>query len=213
MDKNKDIIVHSLFATPIYQRYLRKPLSKKIIKKFDSYQTDVYSNIGNRITNNNFILDLPVFKSVRKEVQFHIDEYMKHVLRIEDKVKVHITQSWINYNRKEEYHHQHAHPNSYISGVLYVNADKKYDNIRFFRYKFGAPYGYNFNFHNQKEYNVWNSDHWTIPVESSTIVIFPSGTEHSVIQKEQDNLRVSLAFNTRLTGEVGCASDLTYAKL
>ena len=50
-------------------------------------------------------------------------------------------------------------------------------------------------------------------MDASTIVIFPSGTEQSVIQKKEDNLRISLAFNTRLTGEVGSKEELTYAKL
>ena len=35
-----------------------------------------------------------------------------------------ITQSWINFTKKGEYHHPHAHPNSLISGVFYVEADK-----------------------------------------------------------------------------------------
>jgi len=209
----ENIIVHSLFATPIYQRALRKSLDKKLIKKFESFKIDTHKNEGNRTTNNNFILNLPVFKNVKKEVEFHINEYMKHILRIEDKVKVHLTQSWLNYSRKKEFHHKHAHPNSYISGVLYIKANKLYDNIRFYRHKFGAPYCYNFDLRNYKEYNVWNSDNWTIPVDASTIVIFPSGTEHSVIQKKEDNLRISLAFNTVLTGEVGSKEELTYAKL
>jgi len=190
----ENIIVHSLFATPIYQRVLRKSLDKKLIKKFESFKIDTHKNEGNRTTNNNFILNLPVFKNVNK-------------------VKVHLTQSWLNYSRKKEFHHKHAHPNSYISGVLYIKANKLYDNIRFYRHKFGAPYGYNFDLRNYKEYNVWNSDNWTIPVDASTIVIFPSGTEHSVIQKKEDNLRISLAFNTILTGEVGSKEELTYAKL
>ena len=64
MKEMEEIIVHSLFATPVYQRPLKKPLDKKLIKKFESFKKDTHKNEGNRTTNNNFILDLPIFKTI-----------------------------------------------------------------------------------------------------------------------------------------------------
>jgi hypothetical protein len=40
-----------------------------------------------------------------------------------------ITQSWANYTKKNQYHHTHEHPNSFISGVLYINANEAHDKI------------------------------------------------------------------------------------
>ena len=124
-----------------------------------------------------------------------------------DDTQVYITQSWINYNEENQYHHLHSHPNSYISGVFYINADEHVDSI---------------NFNNKehltiqpvtKKFNIWNSKNWWFPVKKRMLVLFPSSTNHNVFQKKDSDLRISLAFNTFVRGNIGSNIKLNELKL
>jgi uncharacterized protein (TIGR02466 family) len=128
---------------------------------------------------------------------------MNNVEMPKNDIRAKITQSWINYTEKGEYHHKHRHPNSYLSGVLYINAKKPNDKIYFYKegyrqFKFGI-----------KEFNPFNSESWFFEVESLDIVIFPSHLEHMVVTAENNETRVSLSFNTFLSGNIGNSADLT----
>ena len=103
-----------------------------------------------------------------------------------------------------ESHHMHAHSNSIISGVLYLNADRKYDSIKFHKHN---------NYQTLKfptsNYHVFNSQSWTVPVHTGEIILFPSYLSHEVSQKIGDNLRTSLSFNTYVKGIIGEKMELT----
>jgi uncharacterized protein (TIGR02466 family) len=105
--------------------------------------------------------------------------------------------------RKNQYHHKHQHPNSFISGVFYINSNKEFDKIKFFKedYKTIKPEVTN--------WNLYNSESWWFPVETGDIVLFPSSLSHCVEVKKGDNTRISLAFNTFVKGCVGNNKNLT----
>jgi uncharacterized protein (TIGR02466 family) len=48
---------------------------------------------------------------------------MKKDLGIKDSIKLKITNIWVNVNGRGNFNRPHAHPNSVISGVYYVDAD------------------------------------------------------------------------------------------
>ena len=104
----------------------------------------------------------------------HIKQYFDKVISTSDKIVPYITQSWINYTREGEYHHSHAHPNSLISGVLYIDANKDNDKILF------EKRGYHRIALTIKDYNLYNSDSWFFPVQTGDLIIFPSETQHKV---------------------------------
>ena len=114
-----------------------------------------------------------------------------------------ITQSWANYTKKNQYHHTHEHPNSFISGVLYINANEAHDKITLHKksYQQIKPV--------PTEWNWYNSDSWFYTVKTGMIILFPSGTTHNVETKVGDNKRISLAFNTFFKGTMGENSQLT----
>ena len=69
-----------------------------------------------------------------------------------------------------------------------------------------------FNFETN-EYNTWNSLTWWIPVKSGDILLFPSYLNHSVETKQDNNLRISLAFNTFVKGNIGSREGLSELNL
>ena len=70
---------------------------------FDSYGTDTLKDIKNFCTDQ-------------------LEVYLKEIEGVDtDLAGLRITQSWLNRTKPQESHHIHNHPNSYLSGVLYVS--------------------------------------------------------------------------------------------
>ena len=135
-------------------------------------------------------------------IQTQIDAYFAATFNPKYKVKLKITQSWANYTKENQWHHKHAHPNSLISGVFYVKADKEKDKIFFYRD------GYQQIKMPPKEWNAWNSESWWFSVGTGEIILFPSGLTHMVETVKGED-RISISFNTFPKGYIGEDLDLT----
>ena len=131
-----------------------------------------------------------------------LKEYYEIVLCCTNDIKPYITQSWLNYTEDNQYHHKHEHPNSIISGVVYLDAGKDTEEISFFRSRNSS-----FEF-DSNQYNIYNSLSMGVPVQSGHVVMFPSEVTHMVRTKSRNHTRVSLAFNTFFKGKVGTPASL-----
>ena len=205
-------VIHNLFPTPIYQADLREPIPDKVLKNADKVMHSYSQNKGNKTSQDNYVLDRPLYSDLKTECQFHLDEYYKNIINTKNNVTPYITQSWLNVTKQKEYHHIHNHPNSIISGVVYFNADPNKDVIRIYRPKLGQDYSLQFLMY-PKEYNAWNSENWVLPVKSNSIVLFSSHLLHSVDIKDSTNIRTSLAFNSFIKGTVGDQVNLDLLKI
>jgi uncharacterized protein (TIGR02466 family) len=201
--KKKEFKIEGLFPTPVYFSKLNRNFNKKELNFFKEERKQSHKIVGNLISNNKYILNEPVFNSLKKELDSKVKEYFDKILSITDDVTPYITQSWLNYTETNQYHHKHAHPNSVLSGVLYVNTDEKYDKIKFFNE------GYKQIKLEIKNYNIWNSDSWWFPVKTEELILFPSSLTHMVETKEGDNTRISLAFNVFVKGKIGLFQGAT----
>ena len=201
--KKKEFKIEGLFPTPIYFSKLNRNFNKKELNSFKEERKQSHKIVGNLISNNKYILNKPVFSSLKKELDSKVKEYFDKILCITDDVKPYITQSWLNYTETDQYHHKHAHPNSVLSGVLYVNTDEKYDKIKFFNESYKQIKL------EVKNYNIWNSDSWWFPVKTGELILFPSSLTHMVETKEGNNTRISLAFNVFVKGKIGLFHSAT----
>ena len=147
---------------------------------------------------------------LKQRIMEHINVYFDQVYASKTDVIPYITQSWINYTDENQFHHKHSHPNSLVSGVLYLNADIDLDSIIFYR-----PKQYQTITIDTKDdcYNVFNSSLWTYSVKTRDIILFPSSLEHSVETKKGKNTRMSLAFNVFVKGNIGSTQGLSELKL
>ena len=186
----------NLFSIPVYRNKLNYSLKKEmpLIKKLSE---QIIKNEGNDHTNDTYILNRKEFTNLKKEIQNFIDHYFKLIINPVDDAKLYITQSWINYTYKNNYHHKHCHRNSYLSGVLYISTQEE-DSITFHR-----PDFYERILFTPKEYNHYNCLSLTVPVKNNEIVLFPSYLQHSVKNKKTDGVRISLPFNTFVKGVLG----------
>jgi uncharacterized protein (TIGR02466 family) len=191
----------NLFPTPVAFSKFERELTEEELAFFKNQEQK--PNQGNTTSADRKILEHALMADVRASIQKAIDTYFQEVYRPKFDVKLRITQSWMNYSEPSQFHHKHAHPNSFLSGCFYPQADKNLDKLYFFN----EPY-HRIKIHSE-DFNVYNSDSWWLPVGTGDIVIFPSSLTHMVEKVEAKETRISLSFNTFPVGYVGNDDSLT----
>ncbi len=202
-----EAIINGIFPTPIYISKLDRNISNEELSFIDKTKLDIYNNEGNTTSNDNYILNNKSFKNLKEKLDLKVQDYFDKVISPANNIKPYITQSWLNYTETNQYHHKHAHPNSLVSGVFYINCHEEYDKIKFFNDKYSAIKL------EVKDWNMWNSESWWFHVKTGDIILFPSSLTHMVETKQGDNTRISLAFNVFIKGTIGDNKKLTEIKL
>ena len=195
--------INGIFPTPIYISKLNRELTPLELKFVDKNKKDFYKNDGNITSNNNYILNEKPFANIKKELDLRVQDYFEKVISPANNITPYITQSWLNYTETNQYHHKHAHPNSLVSGVFYINCHEEHDKIKFFNDNYKTIKL------EVKDWNMWNSESWWFSVKTGDIILFPSSLTHMVETKQGDNTRISLAFNIFIKGTVGNNKNLT----
>jgi uncharacterized protein (TIGR02466 family) len=198
--------IELLFPTPVMRNSMDRGFTVEELQAVEEHSKATYQNRGNTTSNNNYILEEEVFAGLKQICLDHVKEYVKSVYSPKTNVTPYITQSWLNWTKPGEYHHEHAHPNSFVSGVLYINAGEE-DKIKFFKSVYPQIKIETDN------YTIFNSDSWWFGVKTLDIVLFPSSLIHNVETVTAKETRVSLAFNTFLNGFLGDNKELTELKL
>jgi len=203
---NENYSIDGIFATPIYKAKLENiPLSfQHLVQKY--LNGGMMKNYGNYVSTDTQVLDQPEAKEIKKFIQFHLENFYKTVFGdTSTKTKKVITQSWLNMNRKNEYHHEHTHQNSIVSGVFYINTSKE-DVIKFIDFKYDQINVYD----TDAKPTPFNSIETPFKVSTGDLLLFPASTYHSVpIIREDNNIRISLAFNTWIRGKIGEENKMT----
>lgn len=159
-------------------------------------------NMGNTTSKYRFILRDERMADLRAFVQKSIDTYFENVIAPSKEVSLYVTQSWMNYSSKGQWHHAHEHPNSFLSGVFYIQSDAQ-DKIFFDKNHYEQ-----IQFPTEK-WNTYNSKTWWLEATQGRLIIFPSSLRHNVPAVETDHTRVSLSFNTFAKGLIGAEENLT----
>lgn len=196
--------IDGLFPTPVLSSNIGRRWTEKELAFFDYHSQHTHNNMGNTTSNDRYVLNAPEAAGIREFVGQAIQEWVNRVICPKNPVEFFITQSWFNYTQPGQYHHTHEHPNSIMSGVIYIDADPQKDKILF--YKKDRYQQIKFP---QTDYNQFNSDSWYFSVGTGDIKLFPSSFTHSVEQKEGNNIRTSLAFNVFAKGYIGAEEELT----
>lgn len=192
----------SLFPTPVALFELGRDLSEEELNFAKSQETR--PNMGNATSVDNYILEKQEFRRVREFIEASLQTYFKSVFDAQDNVDIAITQSWLNYSAQGQWHHKHAHPNSFISGVFYINANHKSDKI--YLHKDGYE---RIKLHPPKSWNIFNSETWWLEANTGRLILFPSQLSHNVAPVEETETRISLSFNTFPKGVIGDQNSLT----
>lgn len=163
-------------------------------------------NMGNTTSENNYLLRCPEMSSLQKFFNNSAAEYFKEIYSPKYDVEIYVTQCWANYTKSLQYHHKHRHPNSFLSGVFYVDTDSSLDRIYFGNDRLTS----NTIKITTENWNLYNSESWWFEAVKNRLIMFPSSLEHWVDAAQRDDrTRVSLSFNTFLKGTIGDNSQLT----
>lgn len=196
--------VVSLFPTPVYKATI--PLTDAEIAYAKQADISYDNKLGNFYSEDVDILDLEVYSGLKSDIMQHVKRYAQEVLKINQ--ELYICLSWFTRNPPGSQMHRHFHRNSFLSGTLYITDASP---IKFWSKQ--TPIFNQFFDITAKEYNVFNSSSWTLPVEKNDLLIWPSYFEHSVEPNEMKEDRISLAFNVFIKDSVGEKDNLTFLQL
>ena len=187
-----------IFPVPV-GKFSKVPITKNDRKPLLDIE-DYHINVGNMASKDSYVLNKT--KSLKNIFEKCIKEYVKRTYDPKNDIQFPITQSWLNITGKDMYHHIHQHPNSFFSGVFYLKTLPN-DRIEFQSEDiFSAMFDI-------EHYNEFNSKMQWINIEKHDLLLFRSSLSHNVpINKTTDD-RISLSFNTWVSGILGKEQNLT----
>ena len=204
--------INGIFSTPVYGSANIKKITKAELDFVEEQKSRVTTNKSNLTTVqsiNTHVLEDSAFKDLKNVIDQHLNTYLKQVVcPAEEDIKIYITQSWLNYTNIDQFHLVHNHPNSFLSGVFYLKADKEIDGIHFTK-----PAVHGILNIPPKKINIYNSTDWGFKIDEGALIIFPSWLHHYVESKKDNKERISLSFNTFVKVSIGSAGKKKQLKL
>ena len=201
-----------LFPVPVGQAELERSLTKDEMDFIHGLKNNTQQNAANIMTLNQYVLDEEPLKQLKLELESFVREYFHRVWspKADSDIDIYITSSWLTWTGKGEGHHGHKHPNSLISGTFYVSSGPE-DGIAFPNDRI-HPGNIHIPFDDDKV-NIYNCEHYAERASTNQVKLFPSTLRHHVNSKEDEFLRICLAFNTWVKGTIGSQNMSTELKL
>jgi len=190
-----------LFPTPL----LIVPYEESIDEELTYLKTISYreqQQNGNYRSDDSYLLRQEKLKNIKNFLGEAVDKFTKKVLQ--SKQRLIITQCWANRNPKGSKHHEHVHPNSIISGVMYFQINEKSPPIQFTKTNQDGMKL------DPEKYNHVNSESFMLPCKPGELILFPSSLKHSVPINMGDEDRISVSFNTFSIDALGSEQALTH---
>tara|TARA_B100001113_G_scaffold303198_1_gene262999 strand:- start:44 stop:676 length:633 start_codon:yes stop_codon:yes gene_type:complete len=170
-------------------------------------------NTSNFITTSNRLLDDPPFIDLKNFIHNFVNRYTLKIFRTRQKIDM--MQSWVNITNNGDAHPKHYHPNSYMSGVMFVKSssdapplmiENHYRPLQLYvdLYDGGDPTL------PPNEFSNCDKSSEIIQPIPGRIVLFTSPTPHLVPVSSSKEERITLAFNTWPARPFGSNKDVTY---
>lgn len=197
---NRQRRLDNLFPTPVCLTSvtpdvcaLAKDQVLKIIQTTPAL-SDMLQETGGATTPDD-LNQRPEFFELTKEIQQEMNVYAEVYLGLAPN-SIQLTCMWANVHTSGYRHQTHQHPNSYLSGVVYLNVPDTSNrgNIYFMdpRQAKNMQHG---DFVGE---SGLSSRYWEYVPTTSLMILFPSWLEHGTQLFKSDEYRVSLSFNFSL---------------
>ncbi|MFM9052275.1 MAG: putative 2OG-Fe(II) oxygenase [Bacteroidota bacterium] len=190
--------IRNMFPVPLATFTLGRDFTEVERLTFDDLlSTTARMNGGNSVTSDTYVFEREELSDLAAFCTESVRSVMRYAYGASNDVLVRITQSWLTHTQIGGYHHMHHHPNSLLSGVLYIKTSKG-DGINFIKVANGdASFRYRL-----LEQTVFNCDSERAEATEGTLLVFPSSVWHTVYRSNTDG-RISLSFNTFMNGALG----------
>jgi uncharacterized protein (TIGR02466 family) len=198
-------MIHQLFSKSILTAELGRDFS---VEERTAFETADYvldsAKISEEPTNIAFttainILDTLKLVDLESFIMKNVNDYMFTELEVVDPVKFFIARSWLVKSQPGGFARRHNHPNSIVSGVLYLDTTPTSGNFILHDHqnsKFGSV---------EFSYNLKpnNCSYVSIPPKPGMLIMFPSTMQHEVGINRSETLRYSLSFDVWFEGAIG----------
>ena len=184
-----------LFPVPVAEIIIEdKPLIKNTRDDLLNLCDDtVLEKLGNWCSQDD-LHNLTEFKTTASLIDNIVKDYLEEIYKC-NKQDFYLTCMWANIHKDYSKHHIHNHPNSFLSGVLYIDAPLGSGEIFFKDPKNGSQ--------------TLIPDYKTTPdflyneikfqVSTGKLILFPSYLEHGThLGSKHNKLRISISFNYML---------------
>ena len=183
-----------VFPTLVWKVQLKpethEPINARIKKKLESLAAatpDLPPN-GKWQTNQE-LHELEEFEALNEIIYGAARGVFDHLKLVYDSLE--LTGCWANISPKGDGHKPHTHPNNYLSGVYYVQAQAGADSVTFDdprpQTNIISPVTLEATSENAAEIHV--------NVRDGLLLMFPSWLQHHVPPNQSDRVRISIAFN------------------
>ena len=169
---------------------VHRSINLKIVEKLDDLRQSMPELApGEAWQSDQALHRLPEFRELVQGVNAAVSEVLDFLKIGAEPFE--ITALWANMSAVGAAHRMHSHPNNFLSGVYYVQAQDGADTI---------------NFHDPRaqtgiirppvtELTAENTDQVVVSVECGTLLVFPAWLPHSVDANSSGKTRISLSFN------------------
>ena len=210
-------MMSSIWGVPVYKESTNNTLSTfsdieldilKTARAEDDIAEDMRQNHPGQteiVKSHGDILTKPELERVNNLIETHAERYAREVICMKQDIKQ--TSSWFTVAKKGDWHKPHIHrhtlfsvcyyPKAYSGNLVLTAPDSKNSFQK--DYFLGLQY---------TEYNEWNCQTWTIPIESGDIVIFPGSTSHGASVNESDEERWMIGANYWVSGTLSFHDEL-----
>ena len=187
----------NLFAVPVYRARLGRDFTASERGFFQDSLAQPLTAVSNLASRDKHVLNALPMQDIRTMIEGHLASYLDTVFKTTNDVRLKITQSWLTLSGKDQAHHIHTHPNSVVSGVLYINL-AQVDGINFYR---DEDQNWFELLRNEETY--YSATQYFIQASIGDLLLFPSNIRHGVPPVREDIERTSLSFNTFFSGKLG----------
>ena len=193
-----NITNYALFPTIVTEvecnlfKYIKEDLTRWIYNYKSKTEGVVHSNRGGWQSPSDFYND-PSFSEFAEYIVKNANDALCYYT-----CKFNLGNMWININRKGDYNVVHDHPESTISGVMWIKTPENCGKLKFrSSHSFVEHSLFEYADETIKKERNYYSDFHFFPKEG-TMVLFASHLLHDVDQNESDEDRISIAFNLNI---------------
>jgi len=140
-----------------------------------------------------------------EEEKFHkykefIEKYITKSFQpyVNSGVKIVPCSYWINISGKNASNSEHCHPGSDISGCIWIKSSKSSGSFRFTNPNDFIHNSLLKTFNHQSKSKFYFSERYFFKPIEGEMILFPSNMNHCVFENNDDNDRISIAFNLKI---------------
>lgn len=189
-----------LFSSPLYQTLIQP--SEGIVEYIKQLEYARSEGDNGWISVNQQVIN--------QELDDLLDPYIADYIHTELSIQQSfvIVNSWVNKHIKGDYLPPHAHANSLYTGIYYIDVPSDSGNVLTLATSPFTPTFTTLVSPTINESNIYNSKAVDIPLQTGTLLLFPSHIEHSAPISNSSSPRYALSFNIFLKGSFGQSSNL-----